>query len=104
MTAGVNCENGILYKKLAIAHSPPAIKAFVSEDVRRKSFEASSGITLLKKEELIQSGFFYWSWDNSTVCFHCGGKVIEWEEKDFVDYDHAKNFPSCAFINVIKVV
>ena len=35
-------------------------------------------------------------------CFHCDGGLRNWEETDDVWIEHAKWFPLCGYINIIK--
>jgi E3 ubiquitin-protein ligase XIAP len=98
MSCSVVCEGGLVYKNLALAHSPPRIKAFILEETRRKTFGES--FIEDKREELVESGFFSWIWNESVICYHCAGELKNWEGE--VDRAHANSFPMCTYINVKK--
>uniref|UniRef100_A0A8W8JLJ2 RING-type domain-containing protein n=1 Tax=Magallana gigas TaxID=29159 RepID=A0A8W8JLJ2_MAGGI len=52
--------------------------------------------------DMAQAGFFYSGYGDCTRCFFCGGGLRNWEAGDNPWFEHARWFPSCAFIRQIK--
>ncbi|NXG79696.1 XIAP ligase, partial [Baryphthengus martii] len=50
------------------------------------------------KELLAEAGFYSIGNGDHVVCFHCGGALEEWEEKEDPWDQHAKWFPGCSFV------
>jgi baculoviral IAP repeat-containing protein 7/8 len=89
-------------KNFVLKHHPPKHRAFITESSRVKSYENSPKNIRDKAETLAKSGLFYYEGNNSTICFHCNGELVNWQPRDDVFCDHARWFPSCLWINLIK--
>ncbi|NWU98035.1 XIAP ligase, partial [Upupa epops] len=56
------------------------------------------------KELLAEAGFYSTGNGDHVVCFHCGGGLQEWKEKEDPWDQHAKWFPGCRFVRLEKGV
>ncbi|XP_066586499.1 death-associated inhibitor of apoptosis 2 isoform X2 [Prorops nasuta] len=53
-------------------------------------------------EMLAESGFYYVGIEDQVRCFHCDGGLRNWETTDDVWTEHAKYFPQCGFVVLVK--
>lgn len=53
-------------------------------------------------EILARAGFFYTGLRDLVRCFHCDGGLRDWEVTDDVWTEHARWFPKCEFVNLIR--
>lgn len=54
------------------------------------------------KEKYAEAGFFYLGYEDRTVCYYCGGGLVDWQEKDIPWYEHARWFSNCPFLHIHK--
>lgn len=71
---------------------------------RLDSFERSALNSFVNdfKWELSEAGFFYTGKEDETICYYCGGGLKDWSETDQPWEEHARWFPKCPFVVVIK--
>ncbi|XP_033744154.1 uncharacterized protein LOC117330044 [Pecten maximus] len=55
-----------------------------------------------RPEDLAKAGLFYEGTNDYARCFHCGGGLREWDPEDDPFYEHARWFPFCPFLRLIK--
>ncbi|OWF56464.1 Baculoviral IAP repeat-containing protein 7-A [Mizuhopecten yessoensis] len=55
-----------------------------------------------KPEELAKAGLFYEGTSDYVRCFYCAGGLREWEPEDDPFIEHARWFPFCEFMRLIK--
>ncbi|XP_076230544.1 death-associated inhibitor of apoptosis 2 [Nomia melanderi] len=53
-------------------------------------------------EILASAGFYYTGLGDQVRCFHCDGGLRDWEVTDDVWTEHARWFPKCEFVNLIR--
>ncbi|CAL7946636.1 unnamed protein product [Xylocopa violacea] len=53
-------------------------------------------------EMLASAGFYYNGFGDSVRCFHCDGGLRNWEATDDTWTEHARWFPKCEFVNLIR--
>ncbi|EFN85667.1 Apoptosis 2 inhibitor [Harpegnathos saltator] len=53
-------------------------------------------------EMLSAAGFYYTGTQDQVRCFHCDGGLRNWEPKDDVWSEHARWFPTCTFVNLVR--
>ncbi|XP_014488474.1 PREDICTED: baculoviral IAP repeat-containing protein 7-like isoform X2 [Dinoponera quadriceps] len=53
-------------------------------------------------EMLSASGFYYTGTQDQVRCFHCDGGLRNWEPIDDVWFEHARWFPTCTFVNLVR--
>jgi hypothetical protein len=39
---------------------------------------------------------------DETKCFHCNGGIKDWEPQDEPWFEHAKWYPTCVHVNLVK--
>ena len=55
-----------------------------------------------KPKTLAEAGFFYDGRGDIVFCYYCGGGVCQWSKEDDVWVEHAKHYPNCAYLVLIK--
>ncbi|OWF56466.1 Baculoviral IAP repeat-containing protein 7-A [Mizuhopecten yessoensis] len=55
-----------------------------------------------RPEDLAKAGLFYEGTNDYVRCFHCAGGLREWDPEDDPFYEHARWFPFCPFMKLIK--
>ncbi|XP_063381407.1 baculoviral IAP repeat-containing protein 7-B [Cydia fagiglandana] len=53
-------------------------------------------------DTLAEAGFFYTGQDDQVCCFYCDGGLGKWEASDEPWAEHARWFPSCGFVQLVK--
>lgn len=75
---------------------------FSSLDARMRSFIRWPCSDIQKPEVLAAAGFFYLDVMDQVRCFHCNGGLRSWQQEDDAWFEHAKWFPSCEFVSLVK--
>ena len=83
-------------------HSGPRYSAYTTVESRLKTF--SQWPTRLKQtpRAMAQAGFFYLGTNDHVNCFHCGCGLRNWEPEDDPWLEHARWFPQCRFLLLMK--
>ncbi|XP_022161640.1 baculoviral IAP repeat-containing protein 7-B-like isoform X3 [Myzus persicae] len=55
-----------------------------------------------KPEDLATAGFFFTGSNDEVRCYYCDGGLQNWEVADNSWVEHAKWFPNCGFLNLVK--
>ncbi|XP_025414907.1 death-associated inhibitor of apoptosis 2-like [Sipha flava] len=55
-----------------------------------------------KPEDLAIAGFFFSGSNDEVRCYYCDGGLQNWEMTDNPWVEHAKWFPNCGFLNLVK--
>ncbi|XP_021348804.1 baculoviral IAP repeat-containing protein 7-like [Mizuhopecten yessoensis] len=55
-----------------------------------------------RPEDLAKAGLFYEGTNDYVRCFHCAGGLREWDPEDDPFYEHARWFPFCPFMRLVK--
>ncbi|XP_050525786.1 putative inhibitor of apoptosis isoform X2 [Daktulosphaira vitifoliae] len=55
-----------------------------------------------KPENLATAGFFFTGSNDEVRCYYCDGGLQNWEIADNPWVEHAKWFPNCGFLNLVK--
>ncbi|XP_054005935.1 putative inhibitor of apoptosis [Hylaeus anthracinus] len=53
-------------------------------------------------EVLASAGFYYTGIADHVRCFHCDGGLLQWEATDNAWIAHARLFPKCEFVNLVR--
>ena len=53
-------------------------------------------------KELSEAGFFYTGCNDRVICFCCGGGLNKWERGKYAWMEHARRFPACSYIMLMK--
>ncbi|XP_077295166.1 death-associated inhibitor of apoptosis 1-like isoform X1 [Arctopsyche grandis] len=80
----------------------PVRPAFASEPARLASFKDWPCRMKQRPEVMADAGFFYTGSGDKTVCYYCGGGLKDWEDDDDPWEQHARWFPTCHYIQLIK--
>ena len=55
-----------------------------------------------KPKTLAAAGFFYFGRGDEVVCYYCSGTLNKWEKEDDAWIEHAKHYPNCSYLILIK--
>ncbi|XP_060065235.1 baculoviral IAP repeat-containing protein 2-like [Ylistrum balloti] len=80
----------------------PRYPQFAILSVRLASYKNWSTHLRQKPEALAKAGLFYEGTSDYVRCFHCAGGLREWEPEDDPFIEHARWFPFCDFMRLIK--
>ncbi|XP_065213437.1 E3 ubiquitin-protein ligase XIAP-like [Planococcus citri] len=69
---------------------------------RMQSFKNWPIPRMKRPEDLAAAGFFYSGEDDLVFCFHCNGELYNLKTTEVMSEEHAKWYPSCAFIRQVK--
>lgn len=75
---------------------------FASLDVRIRSFEHWPKSDIQAPDVLATAGFYYLNEGDHVRCFHCSGGLRSWQQEDDPWEEHAKWFPKCPFLELVK--
>uniref|UniRef100_A0A1Q3FHQ7 Putative apoptosis 2 inhibitor n=1 Tax=Culex tarsalis TaxID=7177 RepID=A0A1Q3FHQ7_CULTA len=81
---------------------PPHAQQFSSLDSRIRSFENWTTGHIQDPERLAQAGFYYLGRADEVHCFHCDGGLRFWLADDDPWFEHARCFPKCQFVQLVK--
>lgn len=77
---------------------------FASYNERMQSYlDLGWPIALAQKPEaMAEAGFRYLGQSDVVQCFYCGGSLHKWLPGDDPWKEHAKSYPDCTFLNLMK--
>ncbi|KAK7503063.1 hypothetical protein BaRGS_00005689 [Batillaria attramentaria] len=82
--------------------SRPRNPVMAAEPDRLETFESWPAQMKQRPEQLSQAGLYYIGDSDKTKCFHCDGLLYNWEPDDDPFVEHARWFPQCQYIRLIK--
>lgn len=80
----------------------PYAPQFSSLDSRIRSFETWTTGHIQDPERLAQAGFYYLGIADEVHCFYCDGGLRFWLADDDPWFEHARCFPKCQFVQLVK--
>ncbi|XP_026475559.1 death-associated inhibitor of apoptosis 1-like [Ctenocephalides felis] len=80
----------------------PEYPQYATEAARLRSYSQWPSSLKQRPGELSEAGFFYTGHEDRTLCFHCGGGLKDWEPEDAPWEQHARWFPTCVYVQLIK--
>lgn len=80
----------------------PEYPQYATEGARLRSYSQWPSSLKQRPNELSEAGFFYTGHGDRTLCFHCGGGLKDWEPEDAPWEQHARWFPKCIYVQLIK--
>nr|KAI8735853.1 baculoviral IAP repeat-containing protein 3-like isoform X1 [Biomphalaria glabrata] len=86
------------YSELGIITEKPKRQDLALKQKRLESFHNWPEDHHLKREDLVDAGFYYAGYGDCARCFYCSGGLRNWEIGDDVWVEHARWFPKCAYI------
>ncbi|KAG5900534.1 hypothetical protein JTB14_022841 [Gonioctena quinquepunctata] len=84
------------------AHKGPKRLNFATVESRLHSFINWSADLIQTPEVLSQAGFYYEGLGDQVRCFHCDGGLRHWDPHDDPWTEHARWFPNCSFVKLVK--
>ncbi|OWF51547.1 putative inhibitor of apoptosis isoform X1 [Mizuhopecten yessoensis] len=81
---------------------PPKYQQFSVLATRLNSYRHWPKHLKQRPEDLAKAGLFYEGKNDYVRCFHCAGGMREWDPEDEPFYEHARWFPFCPFMKLIK--
>ncbi|KYN30909.1 Apoptosis inhibitor IAP, partial [Trachymyrmex septentrionalis] len=86
-------------KELALK---PRYPVYVNYAARLASYDKWPKAMSQTKEELATAGFYYTGSGDETLCYYCGGGLMDWDPQDDPWVEHAKWFNQCPYLLVTK--
>nr|QEY08360.1 inhibitor of apoptosis [Phenacoccus solenopsis] len=83
-------------------HRIPKHSKYMTEESRVSSYESWPVPDVKTPQELSKAGFYYTGVEDKVRCYHCGGGLQKWKVSDDPWIEHAKWFPKCDFVVLIK--
>lgn len=80
----------------------PKTPKYSSLDARLRTFLNWPRSEIQRSDILAQAGFHYQGVDDQVRCFHCNGGLRDWLPNDDPWYEHARWFPKCQFVQLVK--
>lgn len=80
----------------------PAKEEFATFETRLTTFSTWPRGIGQKPPKIAEAGFYYLGLSDETRCFYCDGQLKGWEAKDDPWVKHAKKFPCCQFVIMLK--
>lgn len=71
-------------------------------DARIRTFSSWPRPDIQDPEVLATAGFYFQGIDDQVRCFHCNGGLRTWQKEDDAWFEHAKWFPQCQFVQLVK--
>ncbi|GLV43984.1 Death-associated inhibitor of apoptosis 2 [Carabus blaptoides fortunei] len=84
------------------AHKGPRLPAYATLEARLRSFTGWSVDLIQTPDMLAEAGFYYVNRGDQVRCFHCDGGLRHWDPEDDPWVEHARWFPGCAFVRLVK--
>ncbi|XP_066156165.1 death-associated inhibitor of apoptosis 2 isoform X1 [Euwallacea fornicatus] len=83
-------------------HNGPKRPDHGTIEARLRTFTSWSPHLIQTPEILAQAGFYYEGMGDQVRCFHCDGGLRHWDPDDDPWTEHARWFPRCSFVNLVK--
>nr|BDT61657.1 MAG: baculoviral IAP repeat-containing protein [Marsupenaeus japonicus endogenous nimavirus] len=74
----------------------------MTKEERLESFKDWPECVGQEPQALAEAGFFYCGISDHVQCFHCRGIIRNWEKNDIPLHEHAKWFPNCDYLLLLK--
>lgn len=75
---------------------------YTSTDARIATYTTWPGDVAQTPEQLAEAGFYYAGSGDQVRCFHCDGGLSKWDPSDDPWIEHARWFPECGFVVLVK--
>ncbi|XP_044259802.1 baculoviral IAP repeat-containing protein 7-A-like [Tribolium madens] len=83
-------------------HKGPKKPNYATLESRLRSFATWPPDLIQTPDILSQAGFYYEGMGDQVRCFHCDGGLRHWDPQDDPWTEHARWFPRCSFIKLVK--
>lgn len=99
----VNIVTGDSLQNLGVnEHKSPKHTSYATIEARIRTYTAWPEDLIQTPDILAEAGFYYAGSADLVRCFHCDGGLRNWDPQDDPWTEHARWFPSCAFVRVVK--
>lgn len=83
-------------------HKGPRQADYATVESRLRTY-SNWPIDLIQTPEMLsEAGFYYVGTGDQVRCFHCDGGLRHWDPQDEPWVEHARWFPTCAFLRIVK--
>lgn len=84
------------------AHRGPRQSDYATVESRLRTYKNWTPDLIQTPEMLAEAGFYYVGMGDQVRCFHCDGGLRHWDPQDDPWVEHARWFPNCSFLRIIK--
>ncbi|KYQ54918.1 Baculoviral IAP repeat-containing protein 7-B [Trachymyrmex zeteki] len=96
-----NCGDQMNYRLKELT-SKPKYPEYVNYAARLASYDKWPKAMSQTKEELATAGYYYSGNGDETLCYYCGGGLMDWDTWDDPWVEHAKWYKNCPYLLVTK--
>lgn len=83
-------------------HKGPRQCDFATVEARLRTY-INWPVELIQTPEMLsEAGFYYVGIGDQVRCFHCDGGLRHWDPQDEPWVEHARWFPSCSYLRIVK--
>lgn len=75
---------------------------YAIESIRIISFNNWPQFKHQTPQQLAEAGFFYAGYEDEVICFYCNGRLKNWKSNGVPWVQHARWFPYCPFVRIVK--
>ncbi|XP_063234033.1 baculoviral IAP repeat-containing protein 7-A-like [Bacillus rossius redtenbacheri] len=83
-------------------HRGPRQPRYATYESRLQSFRDWPSDVTQRPEQLAQAGFYHTGESDKVRCFHCDGGLSRWDPADDPWAEHARWFPNCGLVVLVK--
>ena len=80
----------------------PAMPSFITRQARLQTLKTWPRGLAQKPQQLAEAGLYYTGVSDKVRCYHCDGGLGNWEPTDEPWTEHAKHYPECKFVILVK--
>lgn len=80
----------------------PSYPTYATLEARLESYKTWPHFAIPKPDALSDAGFFYTGKQDETVCYHCGGRLRDWLDRQLPWVEHLMWFPKCSYVIAAK--
>lgn len=80
----------------------PKMPDYATLESRLRTYKNWPSDLIQTPQMLSEAGFYYVGTGDQVRCFHCDGGLRHWDPEDEPWIEHAKWFPTCAYIRIVK--
>ncbi|XP_012264181.2 baculoviral IAP repeat-containing protein 7 [Athalia rosae] len=84
------------------AHTAPRQPKHATYEIRLRTYQGWPESLRQTPQMLADAGFYYTGVEDQVRCFYCSGGLHNWEATDDAWTEHARWFPKCGFVSLVK--
>ncbi|CAH0553031.1 unnamed protein product [Brassicogethes aeneus] len=101
-SAEVNQDGDSLNALGVFMHQGPKHLQYATIEARLRTFTLWPAELIQTPDILAPAGFYYEGVSDQVRCFHCDGGLRNWDPIDDPWTEHARWFPTCSFVKLVK--